>query len=386
MSISNLIEVRVDGRPFDMGFESISVKTSMDNISGYFSLSTLNKLTNFPIRKGQTCQILINGISVINGFIEKISISYNVTNHLITIEGRDKTADIIDGSVANGKLNFTNKLTIENLINQVLSINNIPGINVINLAGSLDAVKLASASEDPAENLLSFINRYAALSQVVLYPDGNGNIIINRASTISSGATLINSISQSNKNNILSGEISLDDSGLFNKYIYYSQDDIAGGGVDVFAQTNIDVQASTFRRGSAYDNTIRPSRVFAAICEYSADNTKCTNRAVWEKNRRIAEADIYTYVIQGFNSSKNTIWKVNQLVQVLDDYGNVNAKLLVKSIEFKQSLTEGSQTTITLVQPESFSIQAQIDRAAELSRVTANKYKQMNVFAQSPVE
>ena len=91
-----MITIETAGQEY-RGFTEISVVNSLDTLSGQFSfLATTKNDDILPIKRDETCIIRVEGETVMTGFVEKINVKYSGDSHRLIIEGRDKTADVID--------------------------------------------------------------------------------------------------------------------------------------------------------------------------------------------------------------------------------------------------------------------------------------------------
>ena len=80
----------------------------------------------------------------------------------------------------------------------------------------------------------------------------------------------------------------------------------------------------------------------------------------WEANIRRARSLEYTAVVQGHNVG-GTLWKPNVLVPIDDDFSDIQATMLLKSVRFESTLQTGNVTTLTFTYKDAFTLQAQQD-------------------------
>ena len=182
--------------------------------------------------------------------------------------------------------------------------------------------------------------------------DGQGNIVITRASNILVQEQLVN-IKGNEVNNIKNAEVSYDHTQRFNTYIVKSQGNNAGDGLaNIF-----DAGGAVDKEGRATDSDIRSNRRFVFMSEKSSNVSDLNQRARWQANILKAQSSSYTATVQGFTRSPLTenIWEINNLVQVIDEFADVNAKLLVNNVTFTKSVQGGTTTTLTLIDKDSYS-------------------------------
>ncbi len=357
-----MITLEVNGSRFD-GFTDISVNRNVENISGSFLFTaTSDNVTTFPIEVGSPCRVFIANDSVIDGFVESVQVSYDAGTHSLSIAGRDRTADVIDSSVV-GKKEFVGPIGLVDIITRTLTDNGIEGISVTDTTGGIASFKEGEFfSAEIGSTVFEFIEKYARKRQVLLTTDGDGNIVLARAGKTSAIATLQN-IKNGVDNNILSGNINYDFTQRFNKYTMESQQNPSAlsFGADV-SVPNVPVQT-----GTDTDDHIRSSRQLQIMTGSSDTGGDLKNLATWHANlRRIRSAD-YSVVVQGFHQDEaaTTLWIPNILVQVVDNFADVSATLLIKSVEYNFNITAGSTTTINLVDKDAYTLEANISSAEE---------------------
>lgn len=353
-----MITIEINGAKFE-GFEDISVSKNIETISGAFSFAaTSDNVTTFPIKRSDACKVFIGNDPVINGYVDSVGVRYDASSHSISVNGRDRTEDIIDSTVT-GKKQFTAPTTLEQIISTTLSGNGLSDIAVINEAGAIETFpESTSYSSAFGQTVFEFIETYARKRQVLLTTNGNGDLVIARSGTTSAITSLQNKLN-GQFNNILSGSITYRSSDLFNKYVVQSQQNpgAASFGADI---SNANVVSQS---GQALDSSIRASRQLEITSNSSDTNVDLTNLAIWNANLRRARSTVFSVVVQGFfqDAEQTRLWKPNELVKVDDDFADVNATLLVQSVEYNLSLSGGSTTIINLVPRDSYTLQAKVD-------------------------
>ncbi|MFW1503951.1 phage baseplate assembly protein, partial [Vibrio parahaemolyticus] len=109
------------------GWTKISITRSLEAMSGSFDLELTwkwlgsnEKYKAFvdPIKQGQACIIEIGGERVITGYIDDWVPSYDETQVIISVSGRDKTADLVDCSIDMASGQFNNQ-TLAQIANTV---------------------------------------------------------------------------------------------------------------------------------------------------------------------------------------------------------------------------------------------------------------------------
>jgi len=353
------------------GFETISYFKSIENLSGTFNFIASSEDTKFLPFKGQEeCRIIINNKPVITGFIENLTYSYDSGSHQIIVSGRDKTADIIDNTVI-GNVDFKSSMSLKNLIENVLLLAGIDNdtIQVIDLVGDLEDFKENEIkAAEVGDNMFEYIEKYCRKRAVLLSSNGNANIIITRAGSEQLNGILLNQLNNSG-NNIKAAAISYDFTDRYFGYVVKSQGNFLsallagddGEGLSDLESTN----------GSAIDTEIRRTRLIEFENETSSTNSSNLERAKWEANIRRARSKIYTCNLAHiyYDKKETEIYEPNKLIQVIDDFCDINAIMLIRSVNYQLSNITGTNITLELVAKDSYLPEPSVDEEDSLFNV-----------------
>lgn len=355
-----MIFLEVNGETFE-GFTEISVIRSIGAISGSYSFGvTSSKKISLPIQEGQACRVLIDETPVINGYVETIPIEYDSQSHTIQISGRDKTMDVIDSSSVVKELSGT--LSFQAAIRQVLDGNGLQDIDIINQVSGLEPFKDGDIeSAEVGESVFEYIEKYARKRQVLLTGDGNGNIVITRSGTANATTALLNVVNGTN--NILSASGQYSGTDLFNKYIVRSQQNP----VALENAGNIATSEIVNQSGTVTDSNVRATRILEIRPDQAGSSEDSKQFATWTRNIRRSKAFSYTAVVQGHyqDEAKTRLWIPNEIVSINDDFmgmnSQLNAKMLIDTVEYRQNLDSGTTTAITCVDKNAYTLQAEQD-------------------------
>lgn len=345
-----MISLEVNNQEYTFN-KSITATISLDSVSGSFQfVSASDQITSYPISVGDECRVLVDGTSIIKGFIEIVEREYSTSSHVITISGRDNTADMIDSTLVKA-VDLAPPITLVDLAEKVLSE---AGIDIsVSTEETLEPFGEGEVESGyVGQGVFDLIEQYARKRQVLLTSDGFGNVEFVRASGIDYGVEINNYIGGGEVNNVISGRSFEDNAERFYKYVVKSQTNVSAwpfgstvSATDIVDKKNEDV----------LDSEIRTSRTLTIQAESASDDTQCKNRAEWERGVRNARSFGYTAIVQG-HSTEQGIWRKNSLVDVTDEFANVTDKLLVESLTFRYSDTEGSTTEISCVRKEAYTL------------------------------
>lgn len=105
------IILQVDGTNY-AGWTAVSVSRSIETVAGAFDLACTENVggaaAQWPLRPNQKCKILVNGQTVIDGYIDKVSIDVSDSAHGIAVSGRDKTGDLVDCAAVHSPAQWRN--------------------------------------------------------------------------------------------------------------------------------------------------------------------------------------------------------------------------------------------------------------------------------------
>jgi len=352
------VNIKIDGKEYT-DFISATITKSLEELCGEFNIvcsSTPN--IDFPIKVGSKCDIVIHGENVINGYIEKLSISYSSETesgtHKITVSGRDRTADLVDSTIGGSESSEfqvpKNGITLKQITEKVLSQFNLSDIKVIdnlNLKPFTDLV-----SDKFGSKAFDFLEKYAKKRQVLITTTGDGNIEFVRSPAKSYKTALI--LSKNAPATIISGNVVLDDSKRFNQYFGSAQ----GNPTSLQNLTSKPLNIAGSGNSPVVDNEIRNSRIYHFEPHFSSEQETLTQRVQWEANYRKSQSRKLKYTVQGHVAKDDKeIWKIGRLVSVTDEFADIlNGVKLISNIRYTFDLTNGARTDLTLLDKDAFSL------------------------------
>jgi len=336
-------------------FENAETQRSVEALCGSFSFaSSADENEAFPVKVGDTIQILVDEESQLNGFIEGLEISYSANDHTISVRGRNKLGDLVDSTVGEIK-EFTGAVSLVDIAKTIISGIGFTDVEVINNAGvvSFDAFDITSA--EVGQKAFEFLELYARKKQILVTNDGNGNLVLTRASTEVFPAVLTNKKAPNNTvNNILSSTVRIDNAQRYRTYINRSQ--LNPHNVDAGVTPRNLVE----QLGLAVDGAIRNTRTFEFNAEESLSSESAVDRAKWEATFRKAKSLSYTATVQG-HSVNGQIWTPNILVRVEDEFANLSTDLMIRTVRFRQSVDEGSTTMLEMTYKDAYTLELEED-------------------------
>lgn len=335
-------------------FVRSSAEIRLDALANTFSFeATSEDARPLPFLGGEACKVSVDGEVVVTGFIEVVNVNGDATSHSITIEGRDKPADVIDSSL--GVLSdIRPPISLKSIIERVIDHLGAD-ISVVDLANPepFNAAEDLAAPE-PGQNAFEFIEGLARKRQVLLTSDGNGNVVITASSQQEINATVQHRVGD-DTNNVLIYSGSYDLSRRFNRYVSASQlnpvplnlagttanEDIVSQGID----------------NPVLDAAVRVGRVMFLTAESMFSSAEGERRATWEANVRKARGRVYSATVHGYRNQTGDIWRPNTLVRVNDEYVGIEATMLVNSTTFALDGGSGRTTALSLVERNAYTLE-----------------------------
>jgi len=365
-----MIVLEVNGIQYT-NFSNIEIESAMDTLSGTFKFATLtvnpgtgDLATDFdkvffnssdafplPIKIEEPCKIIVDDQTILTGFIDAISSSYTKENHILTIQGADRTHDAIIATIGS-KPEFAGDISLRDIIKKTLETNDINNMDVIDLVGGLKNFSKTDI-ESPAigSKLFDFIESLAKKRQVFLSTDGLGNITIIRSSNDVIDDRIVN---KNGESNIISAQWSLNHKDRFGKYVIFSQQNPSALG----AGSGVDTKKITSLKGESIDASVRFTKVLHIKADRTYDQETLTKRAIWEQNIRRSRSYTYTCVVSKHSMASGDTWTPNTLIRVIDALADLNAIMLINNVTYKQSLSTGSTTDLSLITQDAYKLQA----------------------------
>lgn len=325
------------------GWTALRVQRSIEQAVGAFALQVSERwpgqAAKWVIEPGAKCQLLLDDAPVITGYVDAVSRELGAERHAITVQGRDKAADIVDCSaMLDG--DRTSDLFGQSLSQAARMLCKPFGVGVTDRAG---VKAVPQRSVNPSETVWEHIERGARAAAAFVMSDGLGGLMITRAGTERHPVALVEG------ENILEARFTRDDSKRFSRYLVEGQ---TSGFID---ETELPTDLSAAPRVSIEDEHIGRYRVLVVEAEELSPGTLPLDRVRWERNVRRGKSRRVEVTVQGW-SAGGRLWRPNELVNVrLPTLGLPQAELLVVSVEHTLD-DQGTLTRMTLSPAEAYDL------------------------------
>lgn len=346
------INLEVNGVEYT-NFTRATCTVALDSLANDFSFEAVMPAgQQLPIKGGQSCRVVVDGVLQVTGWIESIGGSCSAQEHSISISGRDRTADLIDSDID----------VMDDIRGTAVSLQKIISLVVAHIGSDLKVIDnakpaLFNVAEDivvpkPGDNAFAFVEGYAQKRQVLLTSNADGDITITKSEPTQSAGVLQNAVAGID-NNILSSAWSFTGTDLFNKYIQKGQQDPQA--LDMGGASSADGVVS--QKGMETDPAVRKGRQRVDVADKGFSTAQLKTRAAWSKKIRKARSVAYACTVQGFRNSGGELWAVNTLVPVYDEFADIDRPLLLNSITFAQD-NGGSVASLGFVEADAYALKA----------------------------
>lgn len=328
------------GRKIYTGFESLSVSRSFEAAAGTFSL-TVSTRDPWPILPGMEVRILLGASPLALGFVDKVSPSLSESGRTITVEGRDRTAELVDCSAELGVSEWYD-VSLQQIAEQLCA-----PFSILALYQGTSVERFPVFALQPGETCWEALERACRLRGVLAFASSGGNLLLTRPTERLEAEVLREG------ENVLSAEASIDHTDRFAEYVVRGQ------------QFGTDETAGEFAahlEGRAVDFAIRKQRRLVLIAEGNVSDGTAQARAEWEATTRAARSLKVSATVQGWRQRGGKIWAPNQRLQVDIPSLLLESQMLISSVTFGLSGGEGTTTKLELMRPDAFTPQPGVDQ------------------------
>lgn len=318
------------------GWEEIDVQRSMRAISGRFSLMVSERFPDNPARwevsQGAACELLLDGQTVITGFVDTRQASFSSSSHTVSVSGRDRSADMVDSAPEIGTYELAG-LTALQVAQRLARPFNVPISSAVSGLKTLERFDI-----QPGETAFESVSRACQMSAVLPIPQGDGSVVLEREGRARASTELREG------QNILTASLKKSDEQRFHRYIVAGQH---------FGSDTLFGEEAATPRAEATDPNIRRSRVLYLRPSGNLSAAQAQDRANWEAANRAAAGIEVGVTVQGWAQRDGRLWQINRVVRIVCPTLSIDADMLIVSVTFTLD-SEGTRTAMTLVPLGSF--------------------------------
>jgi prophage tail gpP-like protein len=326
----------VDSRKYS-GWKSVRVTRSIESLAGSFALGVNDRWGDeefWPIAEEDPCRVEIYGVAVVDGYVDKRSLSASADSRTLAYSGRDRAAALVDCSTTPEMWTAYKKLDVAAFIAYIAGQ---LGIHV-SVQPGLVFREVPRFVVSPGDTHFDVIRRAVTDQSVLIVSDGDGGIVLTR-----SGAGRATSLIEGQ--NILTASVEYDGADRYRRYVIAGQS--AGTDEAHGAATSVLAEATDPGVHRAHRSLfIRPDK--------GNSEEGARKRADWEARIRAARAETVTVTVHGWTQPSGELWAPNALAYVrAPRMIGVDGDLLISQVEY--SIGDGGTVTqLRLVRPDAF--------------------------------
>ena len=330
-------ELVIDGQPFS-GWKAITVSSSIEAVCGTFQFQASevapDDVRSRPIRRGNSCEVYLEGDLVLTGHVDQVARKHTKTTHSVSVSGRSLAADLVDCSVTHVPGEWHERSILQ------IAADLAAPFSVTVRADVATGAVFPTFRTKPAETAFAAIERMARQRGLLLTSDPAGAVVMTRAKTereplhVALGSEVLEA-------GVVDSEVD-----RFSLYRFTGQQQ----GSDAVSGLEA---AQVY--GEASDPLVTRFRPTVRVAETQGTSATLRERARWEAARRAGLAHRPQVVVRDWRNSAGSLWRPNTLLRMVDDFLEIDGELLIVSATY-QSDTSGRRTTLSLSRPEAFDV------------------------------
>lgn len=319
------------------GWLGARIEAGIERAARSFSLEVTTRWPGSDLVRrvapGDECEVWIGSDKVVTGYVDAAPVAYDGGQVQVQVAGRSRTADLVDCSAINEPGQWRG-LRVEAVAGALAGVY---GVSVV--ARTDTGPAMIEHQIEPGETVWESVDRMLTLRQLLATDDELGRLVLIGAGDAgqASGALEFGK-------NILRAAAQRDRSQTYSEYVCKAQRatvEQADEDVGTFVTEPV---------GIARQTGVSRRRVLVLRESGQADAEACAARAQYELAYRDAKARQVRYTLNGWRQPDGSLWRVNQLVRVIDDVIGINEQLL--AVEVAYSLSSAGMLCELLLAPQ----------------------------------
>ncbi|RDB35046.1 MAG: hypothetical protein DCC88_12170 [Spirobacillus cienkowskii] len=335
-----MIQLKANGKIFE-GWLTASVTRSLAAVSGAFEIGYTDRWSGqgekWQLKAGDLCELSYKGKPIICGYIDSVSSQYGSSERSLSVQGRDKTGDLVDSCNISEAKEFKGKS-----LKQLAELLAAPfGIAVHGKSAAAQA-SLPQISVQHNETVWESIDRYVKFQGVLAYPDAKGGLVLADVGSVVA-ATLREG------ENILSCSVEHNESEKFATYV-------------VVGNTRNADEPHKTARGEVSDSSVKRPRLKSIVSHKAITEAEAKERAKWEMAQRVAQSlRVTVECVDWLNPSSQQIWEINTLVTIKAPACGLEGDFLIEETRFSCN-ENGLKTSLKLVLKDAYTQKTERDK------------------------
>lgn len=326
------------------GWQRVSVTRSMDAFPASFDLEVTERYPDRPaidVKPGDPCTVSIGGDLVITGYVDRYAASISASQHTVRIQGRSKSADLVDCSAFIGSANDVQTQVPDAKALQIAQKIAKPyGVTITSLAG--DGAEIKQFLINLGETCWDVIDRLLRISGFVAYDMPDGSVMFARAGTesMSSGFAIGRNVEQA--------DVSYSMDQRFSEYEPFFLS------VQMYG-TNGKPLTDPHAGPIVKDEGVPRFRKRFIVSEQMDGSTPLAQkRAEWERNRRQGRSQQFNVTCDSWRDGAGKLWAPNHTAPIQADVlklGSVN--WVIAGVSYVRD-ENGNHASLALMPKEAF--------------------------------
>lgn len=334
MDNSNRVTLVCNGLEFS-GWLSVRIESSLQSLCRAAQVSATrqvgeNDLTA-SINIGDAATVRIGEDTVITGWITSKNTEYSATSVNVSVTIKSKTVDLEECSIPVDKPHqWGTAVKLNQLVQQLAALYGVSCVFAQDNGSCTFQLDMNSTVGDAIVKLLRD-------KSLLVSDDAEGRLVIAKAGGAGHAASGLQT-----GVNVLSSSRQQDAGNVFRTYAVLGQ------------STNPDsnISGGNSLKGTATNTAVR-NRTKVWVESGNRTQKDLNSRAQNLMFNAIGNADKLSYEVQGWRQSDGSLWRVNQMVRIDDEYFNIHQDLLVSRVSM--SIGSGGTTTeLDVIAPDAF--------------------------------
>lgn len=314
------------------GFLSVNVKAAFNEAARSFDFEVAAELgasvTNQIFAIGTPITILLSGDLVLTGHVEGREPEISKDRASISVSGRSKSGDLVDGAGEHDTGQFEDKDPLE--IGQEISKEYGAKWETDQQLKKIEQYQL-----QPGETCFRCVEKMVRDQGMTITGTAEGNAKITKAGSKRMSGGIIEG------QNMLSGRGHHNGKNRYSKIVVRGQRPFGHGDDNL----EIEVQLE--------DGSVKRHRSVIIVQDDDTTKERAQDRAKNRKNRQKGDALKATVSVQGFRDDGGQLWEPGAMVWTESPFLDIAQDMLIESVNYRQS-EAGSISTLQLVDPSTY--------------------------------
>jgi len=313
-------------------FEEFHVHAAFNKAARSFSLEIAAEVgaeaTNAIFALGTEVTISASGDLLLTGYVDCREPSFAAKKAIISVSGRSKSADLVDGAAEHETGHFENQDPLE--IAQAISGEYEPKWESDQQLEKVDQYQIT-----PGETCYRCVEKLTRQQGLTIAGTPEGNAKITKAGSLRQSGALIEG------QNILSGTAHHNDRNRHSKIIVRGQRPFGHG------DENTQIEATET------DGAVKRHRTVIIVQDEDTTQDRATKRAKNRKNRTAGNGTKAEICVQGFHDDGGMLWTPGALVWTESPFLDLAQDMLIEAVDYVQN-DGGSIANLHLVDPRAY--------------------------------